>query len=166
MAGMNVIVRPASPADVPPVWDMIRELAVYERLLDTLSGTAERLADLLFGPQHTLECLVAEEAGRLVGYALFYPTYSSFRARPGLWLEDLYVVPERRGSGAGKKLLTEVARAAVARGSHRLDWNVLDWNEPAMEFYRRMGAGPTLPGWVQYGLDERSLRRLAESVEG
>jgi GNAT superfamily N-acetyltransferase len=143
---------------------MVRDLAVYERLLGNVSGSPERLGELLFGGRHTLECLVAEEMGAPIGYALFYTTYSSFRTRPGLWLEDLYVAPDRRGSGAGKRLLAEVARIAIGRGCHRVDWHVLDWNEPAMEFYRGMGAGPVQSEWVQYGMDEHALRRLADST--
>ena len=161
---MSASIRPAVEADLPRVWAMIRELAVYERLLDRVSGSAEQLGALLFRQGHSLRCLVAEDEGALIGYALFYSTYSSFRARPGLWLEDLFVTPGRRGSGAGRDLLAEVARVAIATGCCRVDWHVLDWNEPAIEFYRRMGAGPVPPEWVQYGLDEAGLRRLAESA--
>jgi len=144
---------------VPRLWEMVLGLAAYERLQDKVSGTAEGLAGLMFDGQGGLDGLVAVETGELIGYALYYMTCSSFRTRRGLWLEDLFVEPDRRGTGAGRLLFVEVARVALARGCHRLDWIVLGWNEPAMEFYRRQGAAAIASDWVQFGVDEDGLRR-------
>ena len=115
-------VRPARPADLARIWEMVNALARYERLERLVTGSSESLGGHLFGPQPLLECLVLESDGALSGYALFFPTYSSFRTRPLMWLEDLYVDPERRGAGAGRALLEAVARRALERGCARLDW--------------------------------------------
>ena len=159
MSGARV--RPARREDVPRVWAMLRGLAEYERLEHEVGGSAERLADHLFAAPPLAGCLVAEADGALVGYAIFYPTYSSFSTAPMMWLEDLYVVPERRGRGDGKLLLGAVARLALERGCRRLGWVVLDWNQPSIRFYESVGAARTGQGWLQYGLDERGLAALA-----
>ena len=157
------VVRPACPADVPRVWELLLGLADYERLRHEVTGSPERLAEHLFGPRPWLECLVAESGQALVGYALFYPTYSSFRTVPTMWLEDLFVVPAERGRGAGRALLAAVAQIALARGFAALDWNVLDWNQPSIDFYRKLGARPVGEAWLEYGLDREALRALADA---
>lgn len=159
--GETVTVRPARREDLPRVWTLLNGLAEYERWTEYVTGTREELGEALFGPSPAAECLVAERGGEIVGYAIVFPMFSSFRARRFLWLEDLFVAPEARGTGAGKALLAAVARLAVERGDPRVDWIVLDWNQPAIEFYRRMGALPTAPGTIQYGFDRAALERLA-----
>jgi GNAT superfamily N-acetyltransferase len=154
-------VRAVRREDVPRVWELVLELARYERLEPEVTGSAERLAEHLFGPRPVVECLVAEVEGRLVGYALFYPTYSSFITAPMMWLEDLYVVPERRGRGDGRALLADLSGLALARGCRRLGWIVLDWNEPSIRFYESLGARRSSPDWLQYGFDEAALATLA-----
>lgn len=158
--GAGVTVRPMREADLPRVWEMIRELAVYEKLLDLLTGTRERLGALLFGEPPVMFGRVAEGAGgRLVGYALYHHTWSSFRTNPRMWLEDLYVEDAARGTGAGRELFRAFVEDALARGCHRVDWHVLDWN-PARAFYESQGAGPSAEGWLQYGLDRAGMKRL------
>jgi GNAT superfamily N-acetyltransferase len=155
-------IRPARPEDIPRIWDLLLGLAAYERLEREVTGSAEELGVHLFGPRPHLECVVAAtDDGALVGYALVYPTYSSFRTAPTLWLEDLFVLPEERGRGTGRALLQAVARIALARGCRRLDWLVLDWNRPSIGFYERQGARPNDGGWVEFGLDLDGLHALA-----
>ncbi len=158
------LVRPATPADVPAVWELLRGLAEYEKLTDILTGSPELLSEALFGPGPRLEGRVAEREGRLLGYALFYPVFGSFRARWRMWLEDLFVLPEARGLGAGAALLAEVCRVAEARGCFSVDWEVLDWNEPALEFYRRQGAHDLGGGWRRYRVDGAALAKLASAA--
>jgi len=133
-------IRSAAPADADDVFRLIRGLAEYERLAAEVTGSAATLRAHLFGARPSAEVLVAESGGPLVGFALFFPTYSTFLTRPGLWLEDLFVEPERRRRGIGGALLTAVARTAVERGCARLEWAVLDWNAPAIRFYESRGA--------------------------
>jgi GNAT superfamily N-acetyltransferase len=159
MSGASV--RPARREDVARIWELLLGIARYERLEHEVSGSPGRLAEDLFGATPRAECLVLEAERELVGYALFYPTYSSFSTAPTMWLEDLYVVPERRGRGEGRMLLAEVSRAALERGCRRLGWAVLDWNAPAIGFYERMGARRTGSDWLQYGFDEAVLAALA-----
>ena len=154
-------IRAAIRADVPRVWEMVHELADFERLDHEITGSAAALEQHLFGEPAKVECLVAESGGTLSGYALYYPTYSSFATAPMMWLEDLYVTPAVRGRGAGRALIAEVARRAVARGCRRLGWIVLDWNQPSIGFYQSLGARPAGPGWLQYGFDEATLRAVA-----
>ena len=161
-ASGEVAVHPVTPEKLPHLWEMVLELADYERMKHLVSGTPEQLGRLLFGGSAGLEGLVAEQAGRLVGYALYYPRYSSFRTCARLWLEDLYVAPAARGSGAGRALLAEVARIAIARGCDRVDWDVLEWNQLAIDFYERQGGNRVVADWVQFGMDDAALRRLAE----
>jgi GNAT superfamily N-acetyltransferase len=155
------MIRPATAADVPTVCRLIRGLAEYEKLTHALDLDEGRLHEHLFGPRPVAEVLLAEEAGTAVGYALFFPTFSTFRCMPSLYLEDLFVVPECRGRGHGKALLAAVARAAVGRGCARLEWSVLDWNEPAIRFYRSLGALP-LDEWTAYRLSGAALEALAQ----
>ena len=155
----TIVVRAARHEDLPRVWELLLGLANYERL--PVAGSRERLGELLFGGKASLEALVAEREGRLIGYALVFPTYSSFATVTRLWLEDLFVEPDQRGSGAGLALMREVARMAVARGYERVQWDVLDWNEPAMEFYRSLEAAPEHADWIQFGIQGAALEKLA-----
>lgn len=157
------MIRPATPADVPTVAALIRDLAEYERLSHALVLDETRLCDHLFGPRPYCECLIAEAAGEPVGFALFFHNYSTFLARPGIYLEDLFVKPSHRGDGHGKALLRALAKLAVERGCGRLDWSVLDWNEPAIGFYRRIGAKPE-DEWTVYRLTGEALTALASSA--
>ena len=154
------MIRPAIPADVSLVAELIRELAEYEKLSHAVELDESRLRDHLFGPRPYCECLIAEDAGAAVGFALFFHSYSTFLARPSLYLEDLFVRPAHRGRGHGKALLAALAKLAVGRGCGRLDWSVLDWNEPAVGFYRRIGAEP-VAGWTVYRLTGDALAGLA-----
>lgn len=158
---MSLRVRPPRRGEIPRVWEMLLALARYERLEPEVTGSAATLAAHLFADPPLLECRVAEREGRLVGYALFFTTYSSFRTLPKLWLEDLFVEPSERGSGAGRALLAEVARLGLERRCGRLVWEVLDWNAPALGFYERLGARRVNPDWFTYALDLGGMRALA-----
>jgi GNAT superfamily N-acetyltransferase len=157
---MSVAVRPATAADVPLVLDLIRGLAEYERLAHEVRATEDGLHDALFGPQPGAEALIAEVHGAPVGFALFFHNFSTFLGRRGLYLEDLFVRPEYRGTGIGRRLLAEVAALAVARGCQRLEWSVLKWNAPAIGFYRALGAVP-LDEWTTFRLAGDTLATLA-----
>jgi GNAT superfamily N-acetyltransferase len=159
-------VRPIAPADVTRVWELLRGLAEYEQLTSAVTGDAGMLREALFGSGDRLRGLVAERAGRVVGYALYYPVFGSFRARWRLWLEDLYVEPEARGSGAGVALVAELARLTLAGGYLALDWEVIDWNRPALDFYEHLGAHRVAADWLRYRLEGDALARLARSRGG
>jgi GNAT superfamily N-acetyltransferase len=161
----TVAVRAVAREDLPRVWEMVRGLAEFEHLLDVLTGDAERLERALFDEPPRLYGLVAEQGGTLVGYALYHFTFSSFRTNVRMWLEDLYVDPAARGAGAGEALLVAFVRDALARGCHRVDWDVLEWN-PARAFYERLGASPSAEGFVRYGLDGDAMRALLERSPG
>jgi GNAT superfamily N-acetyltransferase len=154
------MIRPATPDDVPAVCRLIRGLAEYERLAHEVVLDEARVREHLFGPRPFAEVLLAEEAREVVGFALFFHNYSTFLGRPGLYLEDLFVVPEHRGKGHGKALLRELARRALERGCGRLEWAVLDWNEPAIRFYRSLGA-VAKDEWTVYRLTGDALKALA-----
>lgn len=139
-------IRPAQSGDVPAIADLIAELAEFENLTHMLQLTAEKLHPHLFGPKPVVEALVGEIDGEMVGFALFFTNFSTFLAKPGLYLEDLYVRPAHRRSGLGKGLLQRLAQIAVERDYGRFDWTVLDWNEDAIRFYEKMGAS-VLPEW-------------------
>ena len=156
---MTVKIRPAEPADVPVIAELIHALARFEKLESEVTMTEERLAENLFGRHRYAETLIAEEAGTPVGFALFFHNFSTFLALPGIYLEDLFVVPEHRGRGIGKALLKELARLAVERGCGRLEWAVLDWNREAIGFYERLGAKPNSE-WTVYRLSGESLSAL------
>lgn len=158
----DVTTRAARPDDLPRVWQLVLELADYERMSQFVIGTRERLDELLFGRADSLQCQVAEQHGRIVGYAIFYTCYSSFRTARRLWLEDLYVEPAARGTGAGLALMRGVATVALERECDRVDWDVLDWNQLAIDFYQRQGAEPVRSEWTQFGMDGAALRRLIE----
>lgn len=154
-------IREAAPADVPLVATLIRELAQYERLLHEVTMTEERLRTALFGPRPYAEVVIAEgEGGEALGFALFFHNFSTFLGLPGIYLEDLFVRPAHRGGGTGRALLAYLARLARERGCGRLEWSVLDWNEPAIGFYRRLGAEPN-DEWTVYRLTGDALERLA-----
>jgi len=156
-----VTVRPAVPDDVPAVLELIHELAVYEREPDAVRTTEPELREALFGATPVAWCHVAvDDADRVVGFALWHLTFSTWRGRPGIWLEDLFVRPEARGRGLGKALLSELARICTQRGYPRLAWWVLDWNEPSIGFYRSLGAVPQNE-WTTFRLDDEALVRLA-----
>lgn len=161
--GGAVVVRAATAADAAHVARFIRELARYEQLEHQLDLDEARLRDHLGGAQPACGALLAEIAGTPIGFALFFPTYSTFRTEICLHLEDLFVLPERRGHGIGLALLRAVAAVAVQRGCPRLDWNVLDWNTSAIGFYERHGAR-VLPDWRTCRLDGDALSRLAAPV--
>jgi GNAT superfamily N-acetyltransferase len=154
------MIRPARPDDVPVIARLIRDLAAYERLLHKVSLDEDRLREHLFGPRPYAEVLLAEAAGAVVGFALFFHNYSTFLGKPGIYLEDLFVEPEHRGQGHGKGLLCAVARLAVERGCGRLEWSVLNWNTPSIEFYRALGAEP-LDEWTVYRLTGDALEQAA-----
>jgi GNAT superfamily N-acetyltransferase len=141
---------------------LIRGLAEYERLAHECSMTEEALREHMFGARPYCEALIAEDAQGPAGFALFFSTYSTFRALPGIWLEDLFVLPERRGAGFGKALLARLAQLTVERGFGRLEWSVLDWNEPAIGFYRRLGAR-LMDEWTTCRVDGEALTALARS---
>ena len=160
---MSAVVRPAVPEDVAAVWSLLHELARYERIAHEVTGSAEALGRHLFGPDPAVEAFVAERDGVLRGYALSYPTFSSFRTERVYWLEDLFVVPEERGSGLGRRLLAAVARRARERGAVGVSWIVLDWNADAIGFYRRLGAEPS-SGWTTYGVTAAAFENLAREA--
>ena len=160
---MSVVIRAARRADANGIWTLVRQLAAYEKMEARVTGTADKLAEDLFAEKSALQCLVAQDGARLIGYAIFFPTYSTFRAQPMMWLEDLFVVPEARGRGIGRMMMAEIAKTALARRCWRVDWAVLDWNQPSIEFYEHLGARRQNADWYQFGLDEIALRELAYS---
>ena len=156
----QVKVRDATIDDLPLVLDFIRGLAEYEKLLDEVEATEESLREHMFGPRHYCEALIAEDAGGPAGFALFFHNYSTFQAKPGIHLEDLFVWPDRRGLGIGKTLLARLAKIAVDRGCGRVEWAVLNWNEPSIGFYKGLGAR-MMDEWATCRLDGDALMKLA-----
>jgi len=154
------VIRPAQAEDVPTLLELFAELAEYEHLEHELHATEEQLSEALFGERPAAEALIAERDSQALGYALFFPTFSSFLASEGVWLEDLFVRPSHRGEGVGKALLAAVAALVRERGGERLEWAALDWNELALGFYRRIGA-QTTNEWITHRLDGEALERLA-----
>jgi GNAT superfamily N-acetyltransferase len=157
---MNTTLRPARIEDSGTIANLIRELAVYEKLEDQAKASADDLARHLFGDRPAAEVIIAEVDGQAVGFALYFSTFSTFRGQPGTYLEDIFVKPEFRGQGIGKALLANVARVAVDRGSGRLEWSVLDWNTPSIEFYRSQGA-ISMDEWTVFRVADEALNRLA-----
>jgi GNAT superfamily N-acetyltransferase len=157
----RLVIRPATPEDAELLVNLVFELAVYEKLERYAGATPDDFRRHLFGPHPAAEAAVAEVEGEPVGFALWFSTFSTFRGQPGLYLEDIFVKPGCRGRGIGKVLLAFVARRAVERGCGRLEWSVLDWNAPAIGFYRALGARP-MDEWTVYRIDEEPLRRLAD----
>jgi GNAT superfamily N-acetyltransferase len=159
---MATTIRKATPADVPVILDFIRALAIYEREPDAVSATEEGLLRDGFGHNPFYFCMIAEHEGAPAGFALYFFNYSTWMGRPGLYLEDLFVHPEFRGLGIGKALLQRVAAIAVENNCPRLQWEVLDWNTPAIDFYRAMGA-EFLDEWRNVRVSGDALARLAEA---
>ena len=158
---MNIRIEPAQERDVPLILELIRGLAEYERLADQCIATEARLRDALFGAQPAAEVLLAYADDQPAGFALFFHNFSTFLARRGLYLEDLFVKPEFRRLGIGRRLLAGLARIAVERGCGRFEWSVLDWNAPAIEFYKRLGANP-LDEWTIFRVTGDALTGLAD----
>jgi GNAT superfamily N-acetyltransferase len=154
------LIRAATPADVPEILRLIRELAVYEKLEHMAVGTDATLRESLFGAQPAAEAILAEVEGRAVGFALYFTTFSTFLCKPGIHLEDLFVEPQHRGSGIGRALLRHLARLAVERGCGRLEWNVLDWNTPSIRFYESLGS-TIMKEWQLVRMTEREFGALA-----
>lgn len=157
---MPVVIRPATPGDLPTIRQFIRELAEYERMAAEAVATEEDLRTSLFGPRPAAEVVIAEVDGAPGGFALYFHNFSTFLGRHGLYLEDLYVRPELRGRGVGRALLARLAALAVERGCGRFEWSVLDWNEPAIGFYRKLGA-VAQDEWTVQRMTGEALERLA-----
>ena len=156
-------IRPAAAGDVPLLLDLIRGLAEYERLSHEMRADEDGLRETLFGERRYAEAVIGEVDGDAVGFALYFHSYSTFLGKPGLYLEDLFVKPEHRGRGFGGGLLRHVGGVAVERDCGRLEWDVLDWNEPAIGFYRKLGASP-MDEWTTYRMTGEALRKLAEGA--
>jgi GNAT superfamily N-acetyltransferase len=154
------VIRDASRDDIGLILQLIHELAVYERAPDAVEATEELLRDALFGPGAVASALIAEHDGTPAGFALWFRSFSTWTGRPGLYLEDLFVRPEHRGAGHGRALLAELARRCLAMGGARLEWSVLDWNEPAIGFYRSLGA-TAMAEWTVHRLTGDALLDLA-----
>ena len=159
----NITIRPAARHEMPEVLAFIRELAVYERLEHEVVASVADLAAALFGPQRYAEVVFACRDGVPVGFALFFHNFSTFVGKPGIYLEDLFVRPAARGHGIGKRLLAWLAATALERGCARLEWAVLDWNEPALGFYRSLGA-VAQDEWTTFRLTDAALERLAREA--
>jgi GNAT superfamily N-acetyltransferase len=158
----NFKIRSACLADVPIILQLIRDLATYERAPNEVTATEEQLVDVLFGKRPAAEVLLAFERNMPVGFAVFFYNFSTWLGRPGLYLEDLFVKPEKRGKGYGRELLVHLAKIAYERGCGRMEWAVLDWNDPAIQFYRKLGAKP-LDEWTVFRLTRDGIARLAQS---
>jgi GNAT superfamily N-acetyltransferase len=157
----NFTIRPAIAADIPVIFGLIRQLAVYEKLEDMITGTESMLHENLFGARPSCECVLATEDGHPIGFALYFTTFSTFLCKPGLYLEDLFVIPEARGKGYGKALLRYLAALAKARDCGRFEWRVLDWNQPSIDFYKSLGA-EIMPEWHLARMTAPEFTRLAE----
>jgi GNAT superfamily N-acetyltransferase len=155
------VIRPAEQSDVASVLALVHALAAYEREPDAVVATESDLHEALFGADPSAGCQVAEVDGAVVGFALWYRTFSTWQGKPGLWLEDLFVQPEHRGTGLGRDLLVSLAGICVERGWTRFEWWVLDWNEPAHGFYRSLGARPE-DEWTVWRVDGSALQQLAQ----
>lgn len=160
---MSQSIRPATRADLPLIAALIRELADYEKLADEVRFDEAVLGDHLFGLRPMAEVIIGEVDGVAQGFALFFHNFSTFEGRPGIYLEDLFVRPAARGGGLGKALLAHLAKLAMERGCARLEWWVLDWNEPAIGFYRKLGARP-MDEWTTMRLDGEALAQLGATA--
>jgi GNAT superfamily N-acetyltransferase len=153
------MIRAATPDDVPTIARLIRDLAEYERLAHAVDFNMADLREHLFGAKKYAEVLLAEDAGAVVGFALFFHNYSTFHGKPGIYLEDLFVEPQDRGKGHGKALLAALAKLAVERDCARVEWSVLNWNEPSIQFYKALGAKP-MNEWTVYRLTGDALKKM------
>jgi GNAT superfamily N-acetyltransferase len=159
---MTVRIDPARPEDVPMILTLIRELAEFERLLHEVTATEEQVHEGLFGARPSAEVVMARMGDEVAGFALFFHNFSTFLAKPGIYLEDLYVRQRFRGQGCGEALLRYLARTALERGCGRLEWSVLDWNQRAIDFYKSLGAVP-MNEWTIYRVTGDALRRLGSA---
>ncbi len=162
--GVRVTVRPATEADVELVYALIVALAEYEQAPEQVVGTPELLRRWLFGDRPAAEALIAEVDGAPAGFALFHGTFSTWECQPGIWLEDLFVLPEHRRYGVGRRLLGQLAKITVERGYTRLSWTALDWNEMALSFYRKIGA-TVLDEWTNHRLSGPRLQAVAATAD-
>jgi GNAT superfamily N-acetyltransferase len=162
MTSETLTIRPATVADVGIILELIRALATYERAPNEVTATESGLKEVLFGKTPAAEVLLAFEKDRPVGFAVFFHNFSTWLGRPGLYLEDLFVRPEHRGKGYGRALLIYLAKIARERGCGRMEWAVLDWNEPAINFYRKLGAKP-MHEWTVFRLTPSDIAELADS---
>jgi GNAT superfamily N-acetyltransferase len=160
---IGVAIAPATPDDVALIVELIRELAVYEKLAHEAKASEADIAECLFGARRYAEALIARVDSEPVGFALFFHNYSTFTGRPGLWVEDVFVRPSHRGHGHGKALFAAMARIALERRCARMEWSVLDWNEPAIRFYRAIGA-VAKDEWTTQRLTGEALERLAQTT--
>lgn len=158
----NFHIRAATPDDVPTILQLIRDLAEYERAPNDVVATEESLREVLFGERPSAEVVLAFEKETPIGFAVFFQNFSTWLGRPGLYLEDLFVKPEMRGQGYGRALLVHLAKIARDRGCGRMEWAVLDWNEPAIKFYRKIGAAPN-EDWTIFRLTQDKIASLANS---
>ena len=161
----NVAIRPATAADVPIILELIRALATYERAPNDVTATEDGLSKVLFGEKPAAEVLLAFKNETAVGFAVFFHNFSTWLGRPGLYLEDLFVRPEDRGKGYGRALLIHLAKIARDRGCGRMEWAVLDWNEPAIQFYRKLGA-KSMDEWTVFRLERDGIAKLADAEPG
>jgi GNAT superfamily N-acetyltransferase len=161
-ASENFEIRPAGVGDVPIILQLVRDLAMYERAPEEVVATEEQLVNVLFGERQVAEVLIAFEGELAVGFAVYFHNFSTWLGRPGLYLEDLFVKPEKRGKGYGRALLVQLAKIARDRGCGRMEWAVLDWNEPAIKFYRALGAKP-MHEWTVFRLTRDEIASLANS---
>ncbi len=157
------IIRPATEADMELLFGLILELAEYEKLADKVAGDPEVLRRTLF-ERRAAEALMVELDGEAIGYAIFFTTFSSFECRSGIWIEDVYVRPDRRRDGIGRTVMEHIAALALERGHVRLEWAALDWNEPALRFYEKLGAAQP-GGWITHRLDVDGMRRLGSGTD-
>jgi len=155
----DIRIDPATPADVPTIRALIRELAEFERLLHEANATEEQLRDSLFGPNPGAEVVIARIGDEVAGFALFFHNFSTFLGKRGLYLEDLYVRPQFRGKGCGEALLRHLAKIALERDCGRFEWSVLDWNQRAIDFYKSLGAVP-MNDWTTYRVTGEALEKL------
>lgn len=158
----DIQIQPATEADVPLLLEMFKALAEYERMADALVATEQMIRESFFGATPHAQAAMARIGGEAVGYAVWFFTYSTFLSRPGLYLEDVFVLPAWRGKGIGKALLRHLARIAVERGCGRFEWSVLDWNETAIRFYRGIGARP-MDEWTVYRMTGDAIKQLAQT---
>ncbi len=164
LGSVTAVIRPARPDDVPAIVALVRELATYERAAHEARAGEEEIGDALFGPQPKVFAHVAELDGEVVGFAVWFPNFSTWLGRHGIYLEDLFVRPAARGRGLGRALLAELARIATERGYGRLEWWVLDWNTAAHGFYRTLGAAP-MDEWTVWRLSGEALAALGRSAQ-